>query len=55
MNRDDFGSLEMTGMTKDYYESMGWLGLTGITRVDKRWLGMNKDDLDDCIWMAKDD
>ena len=55
MTKDDFGRLEMTGMTKDYYEWMGWLGMTGITRVDKRWLGMNRDDLDDYIWMTKDD
>ena len=55
MTRDDFGRLEMTGMTKDYYEWMGWLEMTGITRVDKRWLGMNRDDLDDYIRMTKDD
>ena len=44
----------MTGMTKDYYEWMGWLVMTGITSVDKGWVGMTRDDLDDYIWMTKD-
>ena len=29
--------------------------MTGITRVDKRRLGMNRDDLENYIWMTKDD
>ena len=24
----------MTGMTRDYYQCMGWLGMTGMTRDD---------------------
>ena len=55
ITRDDYGWLEMTGMSKEYYESKGWLGTTEITTVDKGWLGMTKDDLDDYIWMTKDD
>ena len=29
--------------------------MTGITRVDKGWLTMTMDDLDDYIGMTKDD
>ena len=34
---------------------MGWLGMTGITRVDKGWLAMTMGDLDDYIWLTEDD
>ena len=28
--------------------------MTGITRVDRGCLGMTRDDLDDYLWMTKD-
>ena len=55
MTRDGYGWLEMTGTTKEHYKKMGWLRITEITRVEEGWLGMTGDDLDDYIWMTKDD
>ena len=42
----------MTGMARDYYEWMGWLGVTEMTIDDYRLLGVTRDDYGDKGWLG---